>query len=183
MSSINCPTSQVLNRFVRGELSVDEADLLVEHLDTCVDCDHTLAKLESHVILPSLDEDPVQARFAAEPQCRELVGKLQDRGASRRDRFRAEMSAPPDRIRDYELLERIGQGAIGVVFRARHTHLNKLVAIKLLMKRTGDDEAVEARFQREMRAVGGLEHPHIVRALDAGVCDGISFLVMELVDG
>lgn len=183
MSSINCPPSQILNRYVRGELSVDEADLLVEHLDTCVDCDHTLAKLESNVVLPLREQNPARVCFADEPQCRELVGKLQDRGASRRDRFRAEMSEPPDRIRDYELLERIGQGAIGVVFRARHSHLNKLVAIKLLMKRTGEDEAIEARFQREMRAVGSLEHPHIVRALDAGICDGNSFLVMELVDG
>jgi serine/threonine protein kinase len=84
---------------------------------------------------------------------------------------------------EYRLLERIGRGGMGQVFRALHLRLDKLVALKVLPSdRFGDPQAV-ARFEREMRAVGRLDHPNIVLARDAGEVDGIHFLVMELLDG
>ena len=72
---------------------------------------------------------------------------------------------------------------MGRVFRARHVRLDRLVALKVLPSDRFADVAAVARFEREMKAVGRLDHPNIVRAHDAGEADGVHFLVMELLDG
>ena len=84
---------------------------------------------------------------------------------------------------NYELLSKIGEGGMGAVYKARHTKLDKIVAIKVLPKDKMQDKSSVARFEREMRAVGKLDHPHIVRAMDAGEENGTHFLVMEYVPG
>ena len=87
------------------------------------------------------------------------------------------------RIRDYELLELIGQGGMGSVWKAKHTRLKKFVAVKLLPQDKTSDTAAVARFNREMEAVGALRHPHIIEAHDAGEENGTHYLVMEYVNG
>jgi serine/threonine protein kinase len=86
-------------------------------------------------------------------------------------------------IGQYQLLQVIGRGGMGVVYKVMHTRLRQVFALKTL---TGsallDPKAVE-RFNREMAAVGSLIHPNIVRATDAGDWQGAHFLVMEYVDG
>lgn len=89
----------------------------------------------------------------------------------------------PRRIRDYELIGRIGQGGMGTVFKALHVNLKRLVAVKILPPEKMQDPRAVARFHREMEAVGKLVHPHIVLAHDAGQADGQHYLVMEYVDG
>ena len=84
---------------------------------------------------------------------------------------------------DYELVEKLGSGGMGTVYRARHRRLSKTVAVKVLPKeRMFDPKAVE-RFRREMAAVGRLNHANIVRAYDAREVAGTHFLVMEHVEG
>jgi serine/threonine protein kinase len=91
--------------------------------------------------------------------------------------------APGARLGPYLLLELLGKGGMGTVYRARHEKLKRLVALKVLAaERTGDRRAV-ARFGREMEAVGQLDHPHLVRAFDAGEADGHHYLAMEHVEG
>jgi len=72
---------------------------------------------------------------------------------------------------------------MGTVYKALHTQLDKLVAVKVLPPDKLRDAAAVNRFRQEMKAVGRLEHRHIVRATDAGETDGVHFLVMEYVDG
>ena len=84
---------------------------------------------------------------------------------------------------EYELLERIGQGGMGVVFKARHMKLGRTVAIKVIADARATDEKAIARFEREIKTIGQLEHPSIVHAHDAREIDGRSILVMEYVDG
>jgi len=86
-------------------------------------------------------------------------------------------------VRDYQLLDKLGEGGFGAVYKAVHTRLGKNFAIKILPSEKLADPNIVARFQREMKAVGALEHPNIVRATDAGEVDGCHFLVMEFVDG
>ena len=83
----------------------------------------------------------------------------------------------------YELIEPIGQGGMGTVYRARHKKLNQEVALKVLPSWRMRNPKSIARFEREMRAVGKLNHPGIVRALDAGEANDVHFLAMEYVDG
>jgi serine/threonine protein kinase len=90
---------------------------------------------------------------------------------------------PPFRFGNYRVLERLGEGGIGVVFKARHLQLERLVALKLLRCDKSVDAGAIARFHQEMRAIGKLDHPNIVRATDAGEHDGSQFLAMELIDG
>jgi len=86
-------------------------------------------------------------------------------------------------LREYELQEKLGEGGMGVVYRAVHSRLKRTVAIKTLPPEKLDRPEVVARFHREMEAIGQLDNPHIVRAHDAGEADGTHFLVMEFVDG
>ncbi|HIQ20257.1 MAG TPA: serine/threonine protein kinase [Planctomycetes bacterium] len=84
---------------------------------------------------------------------------------------------------EYTLLDRIGSGGMGEVFRARHRTMERVVAIKALRRGASDSPSLMKRFQREVRAAGRLMHPNIVTALDASHQDGIWYLVMEYVDG
>lgn len=95
----------------------------------------------------------------------------------------APLERPTTQLGLYELIEKIGQGGMGAVWKARHTKLDKLVAIKVLPQHLMQDPGAVSRFEREMKAVGKLEHPHIVRAMDAGHADGIHYLVMEYIEG
>lgn len=83
----------------------------------------------------------------------------------------------------YRLIEKIGQGGMGSVYRAVHQKLKKQFAVKVLPPHRMRDPRAIARFHREMEAVGRLDHANIVRATDAGEFKGVHYLVMELVDG
>lgn len=87
------------------------------------------------------------------------------------------------RLATYELLEKLGEGGMGTVWKARHLKLDKLVALKVLPQHLTNDPATVSRFEREMRAVGRVEHANVVRAMDANEVGGRHFLVMEYVEG
>ena len=86
-------------------------------------------------------------------------------------------------VRDYELSEQLGSGGMGTVYRAVHTRLKRTVAMKILPGRRLRNQSAVNRFEREMEAIGRLNHPAIVRATDAGEVDGTHFLAMDFVDG
>src|SRR4051794_17100498 len=79
--------------------------------------------------------------------------------------------------------EELGRGAMGVVFKARQISMDRDVALKFLPKRLAQDERIVARFLREARAAGQFSHSNIVGVYDVGVCDGVHYIAMELVDG
>ncbi len=89
----------------------------------------------------------------------------------------------PRILGEYELLDRLGTGGMGEVYRARHRRLKKLVALKLIRQENHGSADALARFRREMEAVGQLDHPHVVEAHDAGEQDGVVYLVLKLIDG
>ncbi len=83
----------------------------------------------------------------------------------------------------YRLLEPIGAGGMGTVFRAEHLTLGSEVAVKLLTSGATASEAVLERFKREARAVAQLKTPNVVQVFDYGVHDGQPYMVMELLEG
>ncbi len=83
----------------------------------------------------------------------------------------------------YTLIDKIGAGGMGQVFKAQHRKMERIVAIKMLPKAMLEDAAAAARFQREVVAASKLLHPNIVSAFDAAEANGVHFLVMEYVEG
>src|ERR1022692_211706 len=82
-----------------------------------------------------------------------------------------------------EILELIGKGGMGAVYKARQRQLDRVVALKILPPGIGDDPAFAERFAREAKALAKLNHPGIVTIYDFGRADGLFFFFMEFVDG
>src|SRR5712692_1165314 len=87
------------------------------------------------------------------------------------------------RLGPYEILDAIGAGGMGEVYRAKDTRLDPTVAVKVLPAHVADRPEMRERFEREARAVSALNHPHICALYDVGQQDGIDFLVMEYLEG
>jgi serine/threonine protein kinase/tetratricopeptide (TPR) repeat protein len=90
---------------------------------------------------------------------------------------------PGQRLGPYEILSALGAGGMGEVYRARHSQLDRDVAIKVLPASVAADPPTLARFEREAKAVAALSHPNILAIHDFGTQDGIAYAVMELLDG
>jgi len=84
---------------------------------------------------------------------------------------------------NYILQEKLGEGGMGTVFKAKHRRMKRVVALKTLSPNVTKSEEALQRFQREVEAAARLQHPHIVIAFDADEADGTHFLVMQYVDG
>jgi len=84
---------------------------------------------------------------------------------------------------EYTVLDKLGQGGMGVVLKARHRKLGRVVAVKVLPPAAMKSPDAVKRFYREVAAAGRLVHPNIVTAYDAGENEGIHYLAMEYVDG
>jgi len=97
-------------------------------------------------------------------------------GASADDSF-------PERLGDFHLLDRLGQGGMGVVYRARQQSLGREVALKLVRPDLLYFPGARARFRREVETIGALQHPGIVPIHTVGEEDGIPYYAMELVRG
>jgi serine/threonine protein kinase len=84
---------------------------------------------------------------------------------------------------NYVVLDKIGQGGMGIVLKAEHKRMRRVVALKVIRPRSIDSPSALKRFHREVEAAAQLIHTNIVTAFDADEAEGTHFLVMEFVDG
>jgi RND family efflux transporter MFP subunit len=180
MATALCPSCVELNDYAVGKLSDRESESVASHLDACPECQAALAGLqEAEDSLVAGLRGPFTADpFWEEPECGQAVARAQ--AAAGHDEVSLEL---PRRLGDYQMLMRLGSGGMGTVYKARQAGLDRVVALKILSRGRTEDPRAIARFEREMKAIGRLDHANIVRAYDAREIDGTAVLIMELVDG
>jgi serine/threonine protein kinase len=99
------------------------------------------------------------------------------------DKARLEKIVRERRLGDYDILNELGRGGMGVVYKAYHRPLKRIVALKLILPDTDDPETLLKRFEREAELHARLQHPNIVHVLDSGVVDHIHYFAMDFVVG
>jgi tRNA A-37 threonylcarbamoyl transferase component Bud32 len=191
-----CPTRSELNAYVHGEAPDGDSLRIESHVSLCTHCMAEVDHLEEHsdVVVRTLAAFP--ASSDDEQEFQQLQSELLSRlellpgpwpTAKDADSGGQPPPAPerslPERLGAYELLDEIGRGATGEVYRVRHLKLDRVFAMKVLYQEQSADAESLDRFLREMKAVGKLDHPHIVRATDAGEDQGYQYLVMEYSTG
>ncbi|MBK9385522.1 MAG: protein kinase [Planctomycetes bacterium] len=130
---------------------------------------------------------PAEELLAAHPELRELLEPLLagELGPSEdgEERFVPRRELAGSKLGDYELLRELGRGAMGVVYEARHLSLGRTVAVKVLPPGADFSARALARFRREAILVARLDHESVVQVHDVGEHEGLSYFVMERVDG
>jgi formylglycine-generating enzyme required for sulfatase activity/dipeptidyl aminopeptidase/acylaminoacyl peptidase len=157
------PSPQQLADFALGKLPAAPAAAVREHLAACAGCRQQVEALPAWVATDADTLLPPHPQAGPGPAC----------------------EVPPElaRAKKFEIQAKLGEGGMGTVYKARHTFLGQLVAIKVLHAGKVGSPDARARFLREMQAVGQLSHPNIVRALDAEEIGDLLVLVMEYVPG
>jgi uncharacterized protein (TIGR03067 family) len=190
-----CPSRETLLQYSIGLLSNEQRDALDAHLDGCPDCQAMIGTLDdaADTLVERLRTPPSNESFGAEPQLHDVLAAaampaLDGVAVKLPPQHSTEYSGTtempmPKMLGEYQLLEELGRGGMGRVYKALHTKLDRIVALKILPRsRVGDHRAI-VRFEREMKAVGRLAHSNIVQAFDAREIDGTPVLIMEFVDG
>lgn len=184
--AFGCPARESYIDFLDGLLPEEQLDAVSNHLESCRECQNvvdTLDQLHDTLVSELRELRDVAPDTGLPAVCAEALARVElfyDFPLSKED--------PPAALKlgwlgKYELLGRLGQGGMGTVYLARQARLDRRVALKVLSPSRIADKNSLARFESEMRAVGKLEHPNIVRAYDADEFEGVHFLVMEAVSG
>ncbi len=146
-----------------------------------------LAALERSGVLPDAQWRAVRDRFVPRAEREDslaLAHQLIEEGTLTEFQARRLLTGKKSlSFGRYALLDHLGQGARGRVFKARHRLMDRVVALKVFLPESTLSKTAISRFVREMKIVGLLDHPNVVRAIDADVHEGCPYIVMEYLEG
>jgi WD40 repeat protein/serine/threonine protein kinase len=167
--------------FLDSTLPDPDIEPIEKHLDRCEVCREKLAELT---------RDPITDRWAnllgRSPHSEEPEGLAAEfllTGANGQVLGTTGERSPVPTVPGYDILCEIGRGGMGVVYRAAHRDLNRLVALKMIISGNLAGSAETLRFRHEAETLAKLSHPNIVQIFDVGLADGSVYLAMELVEG
>ena len=183
-----CPRDQTLRDLLADRLPVESAPAVETHVEACAKCQQMLEKLID-VPLP-FSAGSMGSRQPPSEADAAFLQRL-EKSPVKRDRSDPHRSMPvPEggeggvtELSGYEILEVLGQGGMGVVYKAWQKQLRRLVAIKMVLasRHAGTEDL--ARFRIEAEAAARLQHPNIVQVHEVAEANGLPFLVLEFVDG
>ncbi len=176
----SCPDTEQLHRLLSEQLDPQEEADLAGHIEQCEHCHQELERLTCRRGLDRPDTgmagpSTIDTDSTASHGC--TLGPEVPAGAGAKPSF----TLPA--IPGYELLDKLGEGGMGVVYLARQTGLNRRVAVKMI--RGGSQARPDhfARFRVEAEAVAQLRHPNIIQIHEIGEVDGLPFVSLELLEG
>lgn len=210
MKTQQCPTNQELSDFDLGNLATKRSEEVSDHLDSCPECAERFENLEqqSDVVLQHLQADLPEEILTDDSELERLIGAaaaLHDTSVAGRaetlpgskvagkpsvKQIVAQILSPAEsedelgRLGGYRVLEVLGIGGMGVVFKAEDPQLKRMVAIKAMLPHivTASDTASD-RFLREAQATAAIHHDNIVTIHQVGQEGDVPFLAMHLLEG
>ena len=150
-------------------------ELIEEEFALRQETDHAVSPTEYIARFPPLALE-VHRRLSVERS-----GRTSVHASSRKPTAGETMAAP--RLPGCEILEVLGRGGMGIVYKARQLELGRLVAVKMIRAGIRADEEERRRFQREVRAAAALQHPNIVQIYEVGEFEGLPYCILEYVPG
>lgn len=186
---MNCPTPDLLEQLVDDLLSDEVRDQLLEHLDHCPACQQALDSSGMNrawrnslsTLNIQADESPMLEQAIA--NVRSSLDPWQPVSAQASSTQGISSDALAWTNDGFELLSVLGQGGMGIVFKARETSLNRTVAIKVLLPALAAEPSARERFLREARAAAAINHPNVVTIHAVSDKPPLPYLVMECVEG
>jgi serine/threonine protein kinase len=188
----SCPSDEALNAMLAGAASATDQGALARHVERCNGCQERLARVTR------VADTAAWSHAAPLPSVSGAEAALLRRLKSRPPASTSTVSFPPaipsglvpgadvaewPTIPGYEILDELGHGGMGIVYRARQLGLDRIVALKMLRQQAQPGANALARFRTEAAAIARLQHPNIVQVFDVGEVAGRPFFVLEFVAG
>ena len=185
MNALRCFADDTLQAYQYGTVEAGLLKAVESHLSVCTNCLERLQTvgIADDPLLLALRRQQTMPPQPLDPLLAAAVSRVLFRHPEALPASQPVALAIGTMLHEYRLLERLGSGGMGTVYRALHVRLDKEVALKVIQPSRVRDFGMRERFGREMKAIGKLRHPHIVLATDAGEAQGVLYLVMELEQG
>jgi WD40 repeat protein len=182
----DCPGTEELSRWLAEDLPASKLGLLEAHIEKCAHCQAAVEKLLAPRAEEKCDGENLTI-LAAEAAFLQRVAMRKPASFEAVTALLAPLSSqaasPLPLLKGYDILEEIGRGGMGIVYKAWQRHLNRPVAIKMVLLEASAKPEILVRFRQEAELAARLVHPNIVQVHEISHQGQTSFLVMELLEG